>query len=250
MYFELPGTNLRVMGSLHRLPADSPVLPPWSIAAYEWSEEVIFEAEPTALSLSHMQSPTGLNLKEHLSRATWAAIKRIWPNSSTLPPLEETKPWAVLIFGGFFSLRSVEGIEPIFQRKAGEDSKHVHFLENGDEMVAAFETAPLDDVVKSIELLVRDLSEPQRTLKKMYRAWVNENLELLGEVALHSPSLKLPSIRHAVIQKRNESWAHKIRGLMNSPTRTLVAVGALHLHGPGNLFDCLGHEINVLSNGD
>ncbi len=249
MYFELAGTNVRVMGSMHMLPSDCPTIPDWSVRAFDWCEEVAFEAEPTALSPSHLKKSDGVDLTEHLSRATWASLKRIWPPPSVILPLEEVRPWAALIYGGAFALRCVDGIEPLFHRRAAEESKQIHYLENGDDMASAFDTAPLADVVRSIELLVRDYSEPQRTLKKMYRAWVAEDLPGLTKVALHSPSFRLPTIKHAVILKRNQAWVGKMNELINSPKRTLVAVGALHLYGPGNLFECLGHQTNLLSNG-
>jgi hypothetical protein len=47
MYYEIIGTQVRLAGSLHRLPVGSPGMPDRIWRAYEWSEELMFEADAT-----------------------------------------------------------------------------------------------------------------------------------------------------------------------------------------------------------
>ena len=249
MYFEIPGTKVRVMGSMHLLPAGGSGLPSWAQRAYEWSEVLVFESDPAVIFKVLRASPD-VRLGERLSKDAWNALNRIWPlDPSVIPSLESIQPWAVFLFANALTLNSVEGIEPNFLQWAAQSSKEVHFLETGEQLADALDSAPLDEVLESIELLARDLSAPQISLESMYQAWTAKDLPGLYEVASSSPSFKLPGVRRAAIQTRNEAWTPGLRELLRSSKRTLVAVGALHLYGPGNLFSCLGYEAHALTEG-
>ena len=36
MYWQFPGTNVRILGSMHMLPASNSGLPGWAVEAFEW----------------------------------------------------------------------------------------------------------------------------------------------------------------------------------------------------------------------
>src|ERR1700722_7558737 len=94
MYYEIIGTQVRLAGSLHRLPVASPGLPDWIWGAYGWSEQLIFEADATD-ALKHFFSE-GPSLKTKIPSATWDALVRVWPPVA-VANLESMKPWGVLL---------------------------------------------------------------------------------------------------------------------------------------------------------
>jgi uncharacterized protein YbaP (TraB family) len=245
MYFEIPGTNIRLMGSMHRLPADSPGLPGWTTKAYDWCDELVFESD---ISIMPPLYPVpGVDLKANLTANAWSSLQDLWPLSDSLPPLEKVQPWAAFLFGSAFSMATSVGVEHLFLQWAGNDSKVVHFLETPAQFAQLAENVPLQEVVQSIESLASDLAAPQRTIEAMYQAWIARDLSALYDVALQSPSFKLPELRRAVLERRNLSWLPLVEGHMKTSKPTLIAVGALHLYGPGNLLDLLGCEAKLLS---
>jgi len=72
MYYEIDGTAVRLAGSMHLGPTTSPNLPDWVWGAYDWSEEVIFEAD-LATVRDHIFLQEGDSLDHHLS-----AMERLW----------------------------------------------------------------------------------------------------------------------------------------------------------------------------
>jgi hypothetical protein len=77
MYYQIIGSDVRLAGSLHLIPAGTTV-PPWVFEAYGWSEEVYFEADKDDLS-KHAFYPAGRSSEARVPAELWATIKARWP---------------------------------------------------------------------------------------------------------------------------------------------------------------------------
>lgn len=248
MYWQFLGTNVRILGSMHFLPANNRGLPAWSTEAFEWAEALAFESDPPTI-LPLLRSPTSIDLKAQLSLTTWDTIRGLWPASMHLPPLEAARPWAALLLATVFTQQTTPGIEGQFMQWARLQSKPVDFLETAEAAAAAFESAPLSEVYQGLELLASDLSAPQRSLDAMYSAWLRRDLAVLYSVAEQSPLFRFEGLKAAVLRRRNREWAPVLSKLMKSSVRTLVAVGALHLYGTGNAIEYSGHQVELVPPG-
>ncbi len=241
MYWYFPNTNVRILGSMHLLPASNVGLPDWAVKAFEWAEVLVFESDPPAI-LPYLRATEPLNLQHNLTPATWNALTALWPSSGTLPLIENTRMWAVLLCSSVFAQKTAEGVEPQFMRWAAEQSKPVQFLESGEDIATAFDSAPIIEIRDAIELLASDLTVPQRSLEAMYAAWLRKDIQALFEVASQSSILRSPGLKAAVLDRRNRAWMPALRQLMDTQRRTLIAVGALHLYGPGNAIEFCGQN--------
>jgi hypothetical protein len=101
---------------MHRIPADAPYLPKWVSNAYDWCEELIFEADASD-AFRHLLTPDGRPLKSRLPTRTWYALIRIWPPAS-LATLELMKSWGVLLSLPALEIPSKEGVEQILTARA------------------------------------------------------------------------------------------------------------------------------------
>jgi uncharacterized protein YbaP (TraB family) len=125
-------------------------------------------------------------------------------------------------------------------------AKPYRYLETAGEVVASLESIPLPAICTGLELLLADLTEPQRTLERMQAAWLRRDLQAIYDVAAESPIFSLPGIRSAILEARNCAWAPRVRETMDTPKRTLVVVGALHLCGRGNLIERLQYPVGQI----
>lgn len=233
---------------MHMLPASNSGLPSWAVEAFEWAEALVFESDPPAI-LPYLRAPSPPTLKHDLQPATWEALRSLWPTAGPLPPIEDVRPWAALLFSAVFTQKTAFGIETQFMQWAGEQSKPVQFLETGEAVAAAFDSAPATEIHKALELLASDLSAPQRSLEAMYTAWLRADLPALFEVASQSPMFRFAGLKAAVLDRRNREWTPALHQLMSTPQRTLIAVGALHLHGPGNAIEYLEQNAQLIQSG-
>jgi uncharacterized protein len=248
MYWHFPNTNVRILGSMHMLPANNSSLPGWAIQAFEWAEVLVFESNPQAI-LPHLRAPSPPNLKNDLKPATWEALRSLWPTTGLFPLIEDTRPWAALLLSSSFTLKAVQGIESQFMQWADERSKPVQFLESGEDVAAAFDSAPVTEIREALELLTSDLSAPQRSLEAMYIAWMRGDLPALFAMASQSPIFHFAGLKAAVLERRNREWASSLRQLMKTQQRTLVAVGALHLYGSGNAIEYSEQNAQLIPSG-
>jgi len=245
MYLQLTGTNVRLLGSMHLFSAASPRSPAWVSQAFDWAQALVFESDASAI-LPFLKRQGGQSLEEALPAEIWRRLDASWPAAGALAPLSELRPWAALMVAPTLCQRVVEGVEPRMLRAAAAQAKPCHFLETAEEVAMSLESIPLSAVCAGLELLLADLTEPQRTLERMQAAWLQRDLRALHQVATDSPMFSLPGIRSAILDARNRAWAPRIRALLDSPQRTLVVVGALHLYGDGNLIERLQHRVEPI----
>jgi uncharacterized protein len=247
MYYEITGTHVRLLGSMHLFPAASRRTPPWIAGAYEWAQTLVFESDPPGI-LPYLKADThalatASQLQPLVPVDDWRRLQSAWPADGPLAPFGDLRPWAALIVAPTLFQQVVEGVEPRMLRSAATDAKPYRFLETAHEVAVSLETIPLDVTGAALALLMTDTGEPQRTLEDMHEAWLDGDAARVQQIAARSPMFNLPCIREAVLDARNRAWAARLRGLLDSPERTLVVVGALHLSGPDNLLDCLGREV-------
>jgi uncharacterized protein YbaP (TraB family) len=243
MYWKFANSNARALGSMHMLPVGEK-LPNWALLAYEWADELVFESDPPViLTVSNLEGASPL--RQALSPKAWAFLESFWPQNSPLPTLLAARPWAVMIFSAALRQRTVEGVETVFMRMAQQDGKPVHFLETASDIGRAFDTIPLDSVVRAIEALAAGPDQPQSSLERMCKSWLAGDAQGVYDVATSSPSFQDAAVRNGVLGIRNRAWVDgALPGLVRGGRKTLVAVGALHLAGPDNVLDLLGmpHE--------
>jgi uncharacterized protein YbaP (TraB family) len=241
MYLKLSGGSIRLLGSMHMFPEDAPELPRWVEEAYEWAEVLRFESDKAAF-LPFFKSSGNTHLQTMLEPDVWATLESIWPTEGPLSPLGSINPWAALLLAPSFCLQVTEGVESRLIQWATEHSKPFKFLETSQEVVATFEAVPQEEIVAGLKLLASDLAAPQKTLCDIHTAWLAKDLKGVYTAASQSPTFSYPGLRGAVLESRNRAWAPVIERMLGTTTRTLIVVGALHLFGPNNLLELLGHS--------
>ncbi|WCM18823.1 TraB/GumN family protein [Paraburkholderia bryophila] len=251
MYLQLTGTQVRLLGSMHLFPATSRRTPPWIAEAYDWAESLVLESDaPTILPFLKAATPAGAErLRPLLADDAWQRLNAVWPTEGPLAPLAELRPWAALIVAPTLFQQVVEGVEPRLLRSALTQGKPYRYLETAQDVAASLDSIPLDAIAAALDLLMADLTEPQRTLEKMHAAWIDGDLQAVQRIAVESPMFNLPGIREAILDARNRAWAAHLTALIERPERTLVVVGALHLCGPGNLIECLARPVEPVLDG-
>lgn len=245
MYYEVIDTNIRILGSMHMIPADAETMPDWVFKAYEWSESLVFESDPSTI-LSHVVEKESSSWHKLLSPSSFASLKRQWPSNGNFPEIETVFPWAAMLFSSVFSSCVSDGVEPHFLRMAAENSKPVQFLETAEAVAEIFSSIQTNEIIKNLENLAADLSAPQRNLASMYKAWIKKDISQLCDIASKADALQNPAIRQAVLNTRNLAWLPALQELMKTPRKTLIAVGALHLHGSGSIIELLKRNVRCI----
>jgi uncharacterized protein len=246
MYYEIIGTQVRLAGSLHRLPAASPGMPDWIWRAYEWSEQLIFEADATD-ALKHFFS-NGPSLKTKIPSDTWDALVRVWP-PPMLANLESMKPWGVLLTLPHLAIARKEGVEPLLTARATQDGKPIQYLETMNGFAQLADGIPDSVYVPLIAKVAGNLPLAATTMLEVHDAWRTGRIENIEAVLPKTILAESPLVKTAVMDTRNANWMPAILASLHSRKRTLIAVGALHLPQPTGLLALLataGYELRPL----
>lgn len=247
MYFEIPDTNVRVLGSMHMIPSGAEAVPAWAQAAYDWCEDMVIESDPPSLlKFARTDSPT---LQMQLKPRVWAAVQNAWPAVGPLTPLEQVRPWAALLFFNAMRIgsKAIQGIESNLLQQAATDAKSVAYLESGEGLARLFDAIPLDEIHASFDVVLDDEPALLRGFIAMHEAWLQRDRSKLHAVACTLPLFSYPAIRYAMLDARNRAWAREIERMLASSRRTLIVVGTLHLCGPGNVEQCLEREFRPVA---
>jgi uncharacterized protein YbaP (TraB family) len=246
MYFEIVGTQVRLAGSIHRVPAASPGVLGWIWGAYDWSEELIFEADATD-ALKHFFSK-GLSLKTRLPGSTWDALSRVWPPPS-MANLESMKPWGVLLHLPHLAIASKEGVEPLLTARAKQDGKPIRYLETMSGFASLADGVSDSVYAPLIAKAASDLPQLAKTMLEVYAAWASGRIENIEAVLPRTILGESPLVKTVVMDLRNANWIPAILEALRAEKRTLIVVGALHLPQPTGLMALLaiaGYELRPL----
>jgi uncharacterized protein YbaP (TraB family) len=246
MYYEIAGTNARLLGSMHQWPADAGTqeLPTWVWDAYHWCQQLYLETD-LADAAQYVRLPDGSTLQSRLPASIWDALQRLLPSGADISSL---KPWAALMALQIIGKAMVPGVEPQLAARGNADSKPVRYLETMAEFSGRVDHASAAKYAQAFERVILDFQGIQQVLQEMYRAWLSRRVDEVQAIVPRT-LLGLPSVARLMLDNRNVAWLPYIEAAMQAPERTLIVVGAAHLprsHGLLALLKRAGHEIRLL----
>jgi uncharacterized protein len=248
MYFEIQGTNLRLAGSMHVVPAGGTV-PQWVVDAYDWSEDLYLEADAADLP-RHAFLPNGQSSESKLTPALWAAVKARWPANHSYGAVGPQKPWFIAMVLALSGISLSYGVEPLINQRAKDDARTIKYLESVGEFAELLDSISDADYQRSIPLMLNNPDAARAAnIADTYKAWLSGQAEAVTAAMQASPMNQFPAIRAVVFDARNAIWLPRILEMVGSPKRTIVFVGAGHLGGANGLLDLLGragHKVTPL----
>jgi uncharacterized protein len=238
MYFEIQGTNLRLAGSMHLVPAGGTV-PQVVVNAYNWSEDIFLEGNAADL-MKHAFLPIGQSSESRLTPALWAAVKARWPANHPSGSLDRQKTWFIAMVLGTSGVQFSHGVEPLITQRAKDDGRMIEYLESVGEFAELLDSISDADYERSIPLMLNTPAAARAAIvANIYKAWLSGDAEAVTTAMLASPLNQSPAIRVAMLDARNALWLPRIIEITNSLKRTLIFVGAGHLGGANGLLALL-----------
>jgi len=245
MYYEFKDANVRIAGSMHWFPPDSPNIPNWILEAYDWCEQLVVECDDPAI-FSHIKLPEGQSLEKRIPPDVWLALLNLWPK--TYPPLFSVKPWFVLTALPTLLNPVVIGVDQRLIQRAKTDGKPVYSLETALDVTRMLDAIPDSEYVESFSTMIGNPILYRDLAKNIHAAWLRRDLVSLFAIVSQDPLWKQASMRDTITADRSQAWIPVIQKFIPSKQRTLIVVGALHLCGKGNVTEFYKHnERHVLS---
>ncbi len=241
MFWNIEGTQIYVLGTVHLTNLDPIRLPPSVTKVFAAATHVIFELDLSIPpDLSPLMLRDGSKLQDHLSTETFARVQAHWARLK-LPPenLQRSRPAAAAlalyvtqsIQYGYLPLR---GIDQYIWALAIEAGKQIRHLESAESQMAAIVGPPLSEQVSFLEHHAFQEDVGVSELATAVSAWIRGDIMFFEDLAANR-NHRWPVTFDILLRQRNERWVSQIADMVHDARPKLLVVGALHMAGPDGL---------------
>lgn len=228
------GQQLHLVGSIHMGTRDMAPLPPRLIKLVRQADALIVEADISGHDTPFRDLPSCPPLSERLSAAQLAQLTALTDELGLSLALFDSQPlWQIAMIlqatqAQKLGLRPDYGIDYQLLNGAREAGQKVIELEGAESQIALLRDLP-DAGLSLLEDTLTHWHTNARLLQVMIGWWMEQPP---GDTP-SLPNTFSHSLYDILMHQRNLAWQEKLESL--PPGRYVVAVGALHLYGEGNL---------------
>ena len=235
MDVNLPGgQQLHLVGSIHMGTRDMSPLPPKLIAKIRQADALIVEADISGSEMPFSDLPSSPPLSERLPPEQYQQLEKLCDEMGVSLALADSQPlWQVAMVlqatqAQKLGLRPDYGIDYQMLHCARDAGVKVMELEGAKSQIALLRELPENGLA-----LLEDTLEHWHTNARLLQMMIGWWLEQPPSSAPSLPNTFSHSLYDKLMHQRNQAWREKLYAL--PPGRYVVAVGALHLYGEGNL---------------
>ncbi|RWR00719.1 conjugal transfer protein TraB [[Pantoea] beijingensis] len=240
----LPGERkLHLVGSIHMGTRDMMPLPATLQQRIISADALIVEADITASGISPFtQSEPQLPLSDRLSADNRQTLQRLCDELTISSELIDTLPgWQIALMlqaqqAQQLGLRPDYGIDYQLLQMAKQRNLNVIELEGPAQQLELLKTLPANGITLLEDTLLHWHTNA-RLLQTMISWWLEKPP---GQTQMALPTTFSRDLNDIMMNQRNQLWCKALHGL--AAGRYVVAVGALHLYGEGNLPDLLNRR--------
>ncbi|WP_455863961.1 TraB/GumN family protein [Pantoea agglomerans] len=232
-------SQLHLVGSIHMGTQNMMPLPAALQAQLERADALIVEADITGSASPFSESETCPPLAERLTSEELTRLHRLCEEVAIGPEAIDTLPaWQVALMlqaqqAQRLGLRADYGIDFQLLKAARALQKPVIELEGPETQLALLRALPDNGLTLLQDTLIHWHTNA-RLLQTMISWWLESPP---GQKQTALPSTFNSALNDVLMLQRNQRWVQTLRDLPQG--RYVVAVGALHLYGEGNLPDLL-----------
>ncbi len=238
----LSDRQLHLVGSIHMGTQGMLPLPAVLQSRLAQADALIVEADITAGASPFTESERCSPLSERLTREEYARFCRLCDEVAISPEAADSLPaWQVALMlqaqqAQILGLRADYGIDFQLLNAAKKQEKRVIELEGPETQLALLRALP-DNGLSLLQDTLTHWQTNARLLQTMIGWWL-ESPPRTGQSQL--PGTFNSALNDVLMLQRNQRWNDALRALPAG--KYVVAVGALHLYGEGNLPDLLNQR--------
>ncbi len=241
-----PTTVVYLLGSIHF--AESSFYPLREIVekSFQQADALVVELDITGIDPQqyseyirrHGYYPPGDSIKQHISKQSWQRLQALLQTFNIAPETVATKKPGLLIMDLTAAMldrlgyQAGEGIDLHFILQARRQGKPVIGLESLQQQLALFINMPAAETLLQASLDEAEQAEAQ--LQQLEQAWKSGDEQALQQLMITQPEARYKDYRRineALLYRRNDAMAAKIRAMLAGDKRVFVVVGAGHLVG-------------------
>lgn len=244
-------TEITLFGTVHALPAGTEWLSPAVAERLDGAGSIVVEAvipsDPLSLSTAVAELGMGPGQKPLARRLPPEAAKALPAAAAAaglpLAALDRMETWLAAMTLSQRLLATVgitaeSGVEPTLLARARAAKQPIVGLETMEQQLRYLDALPEADQVVMLVSAVDDASTVKTESDRLVALWQAGDVDGLAR-AFAEEAEGSPRLQAVLITERNRRWADWIGGVMRSPGKVFVAVGAGHFGGEAGLIALL-----------
>ena len=261
LLWEITGNNLPhesyLFGTIHMISADRFFWPDGALAAFDKSQDVVFEIDLD--DMFDMGAQMGLitkafmsdnqKLSDFYSEEDWGLVKSHFDNMG-IPMffLEKLKPMFLTVFAsgdvemgqGFGEDSSMKSYEMEIYELAQDSKKDVDGLESMEYQMSVFDSIPYQVQADMLIETIKSSDSENDAFKEMVDMYVAQDINRMVS-AMSEEEAGIEGYEDVLLYQRNRNWIPIMSEKMKT-AKTFFAVGAGHLGGKDGVIDLLQRE--------
>ena len=236
-----------LFGTIHSEDPRVLALPAPVLAAFDAARVLVLEVvpEPDVLadSMAAMTYQDGRTLADVVPDVVYQdSIRALAARGLPEQVVRSFKPWAVMTLLSMPEAKTGDFLDMRLYQRAVAAQKPVRGLESMQEQLAVFEHLSLSDQVALLRLTLASQGEFPALFEALIKAYQQRDLGALLDIndgyLDDADSELMARFEDTLVAARNERMAQRIAPMIRDGAQ-FVAVGALHLPGPGGLLERL-----------
>ena len=232
----LPGNrHFHLIGSIHMGSRGMAPLPAKLLKKLKHADALIVEADVSGDDAPFANLPVFAALEERISEEQLRNLQKVSADLGISPSLFSTQPlWQIAMIlqatqAQQLGLRAEYGIDYQLLKAAKQAQKNIIELEGASSQIDLLCQLP-DNGLALLDDTLTHWHTNARLLQQMMGWWLESPPQ---NGALTLPNTFSQSLYDVLMHQRNEAWRDKLKAMPAG--HYVVAVGALHLYGEGNL---------------
>lgn len=127
------------------------------------------------------------------------------------------------------------GVDKQLRAQMENTGKPVHALETAEEQIHFLSDMPTTMQLDMLRSTLRETDHATVELKALIDAWKNGDDTTIARLENDPMKRQEPALYQRLLVERNETWAGKIKMMLDTPGTVFIAVGAAHLAGPDSV---------------
>jgi|GEM_PF-18819 len=255
-------SEIWLLGTFHILPPDLDWRSDPLAKAIDAADTIYFEAEvdtPDARQktiqtlMTQGFLPKEKNLSSLLDESEAEKLKEV-ANQVGLPfaAIDTMRPWQAfltttvqyIVAKGF---DPGSGVETVLLREARLRGRNLEFFETVEEQLSLFTSLSPKVELALLKITLQEWDAQDEQFAALFKAWRDGDVGVIDTLMNETMREQSPEVYDALMLRRNEDWAARIKEVMAGEGRVLIAVGAGHLVGNENsvpaLLNAQGFEV-------
>lgn len=247
------GGRAVLMGTIHLLPED----PSWQSKgvkkAVDGADALVLEAlmdESNVAQIRAVSMTEGFypdpkkGLSTVLPEADLARLTAI-QKTLDMPPgvFESMRPWFAALnmsiaYAMSHGFEPGSGAEQWLRTQFTKQNRPIGPLETPTAGLIALAAMPADVQLDMLRGAMAQVEAGNEDITKLHAAWLAGDVDALKALVL-DPNQFDPDVHDVILTQRNANWVAPLLNYLKTPEEELIAVGAAHMVGPGNLIEML-----------